>query len=188
MQALDDLKAQVASNRTVVDSALSLIQAIASRITAAGTDPVALAKLTNDLKLQDDDLANAVTLNTPGVYPPGGEPPAVNPGPYPGQTGLSVDPRVVTPPRLLLPTGPVAVPVDTTGLVPSGTTGYVAVPGSPLVTPPGTTGPTLPAAPGPTAYVGPTAYAGDTGPTWPGDTGPTWPVGPTLPPLFPTIG
>lgn len=65
MSAIDDLTAQVAANKTVVDSALVLIQGIAARITAAGTDPAALAALTDSLKSEDDALAAAVAANTP---------------------------------------------------------------------------------------------------------------------------
>lgn len=67
MAALDDLTAQVAANKTVIDSALALINGIAARITAAGTDPAALAALTSSLKSEDDDLAAAVTANTPAA-------------------------------------------------------------------------------------------------------------------------
>lgn len=69
MSALDDLTAQVAANRTVIDSALVLINGIADRITAAGTDPAKLAALTADLKSEDDALASAVTANQPAPTP-----------------------------------------------------------------------------------------------------------------------
>lgn len=67
MAALDDLTAQVAANKTVIDSALALINGIAARITAAGTDPAALAALTTSLKSEDDALAAAVAANTPAA-------------------------------------------------------------------------------------------------------------------------
>ena len=69
MAALDDLTAQVAANKTVIDSALALINGIAARITAAGTDPTALANLTASLKSEDDALAAAVATNTPAPAP-----------------------------------------------------------------------------------------------------------------------
>lgn len=65
MAELEDLTAQVAANKTVVDSALVLINGIAARIAAAGTDPAKLAALTADLKSEDDALAAAVAANTP---------------------------------------------------------------------------------------------------------------------------
>jgi hypothetical protein len=67
MAALDDLTAQVAANTTVSQSALTLINGIAARITAAGTDPTKLAALTASLKSDDDALAAAVTANTPAA-------------------------------------------------------------------------------------------------------------------------
>ena len=57
---MDALKAQVAANTTIVKSAIVLINGIAARIAAAGTDPVALAALTTELKAQDAALAAAV--------------------------------------------------------------------------------------------------------------------------------
>lgn len=65
MAALDDLAAQVAANKTVIDSALTLIAGIADRIAAAGVDPQKLADLTTSLKSEDDALAAAVVANTP---------------------------------------------------------------------------------------------------------------------------
>ena len=61
---LDDLTAQVKANSEVEASALTLINGIAARITAAGTDPAALKALTDELKAKDDELAAAVTANT----------------------------------------------------------------------------------------------------------------------------
>lgn len=64
---MDELKAQVAANRTVIASALALINGIADRITAAGTDKQALADLASSLKSDDDALAAAVSANTPAA-------------------------------------------------------------------------------------------------------------------------
>lgn len=71
MAELEDLQAQVAANKTVIDSALVLINGIADRIKAAGTDPQKLADLTASLKAEDDQLAAAVTANTPPAPPAG---------------------------------------------------------------------------------------------------------------------
>lgn len=65
MAALDDLTAQVAQTKTVVDSAIALINGIADRIAAAGTDPQKLNDLTTSLKSETDSLAAAVASNTP---------------------------------------------------------------------------------------------------------------------------
>lgn len=64
---MDDLTAQVKANSSLLDSATTLINGIAARITAAGTDPVALKALTDELKAKDDALAAAVTANTPAA-------------------------------------------------------------------------------------------------------------------------
>lgn len=66
---LDALTAQVHSNTSVVQSAVTLINGISARITAAGTDPAALAALTTELDSQDQALAAAVAANTPATPP-----------------------------------------------------------------------------------------------------------------------
>lgn len=64
---LDNLTAQVKVNNDLLDSANTLINGIAARITAAGTDPQALNALTAELKSKDDVLSAAVAANTPQV-------------------------------------------------------------------------------------------------------------------------
>lgn len=66
---IDNLTAQVKSNSDAIDSAVTLINGIADRITAAGVDPVKLKSLTDELKSKDDALAAAVTANTPVTTP-----------------------------------------------------------------------------------------------------------------------
>lgn len=61
---LDDLTAEVAATKTVVDSAVVLIQGLRQQIIDAGTDPVALQALTESLKATETALATAVA--TPG--------------------------------------------------------------------------------------------------------------------------
>lgn len=61
---LDDLTAQVKSNSDLLSSAVTLINGIADRITAAGTDPAKLTALTTELKAKDDELAAAIKANT----------------------------------------------------------------------------------------------------------------------------
>lgn len=81
MAALDDkitaLQAEVANNTTVEKSALVLIQGFAARLDAAvaaaqaaGASPAQLQSLTDlstSLKSNDDELAAAVTANTPAT-------------------------------------------------------------------------------------------------------------------------
>jgi predicted nucleic acid-binding Zn-ribbon protein len=62
---LDNLTAQVKANSDLLDSATTLINGIADRITAAGVDPAKLKALTDELKAKDDVLAAAVVANTP---------------------------------------------------------------------------------------------------------------------------
>lgn len=64
---LDALTAQVKANSDLLDSATTLINGIAARITAAGTDPAALQALTDELKAKDTVLAAAVAQNTPAA-------------------------------------------------------------------------------------------------------------------------
>jgi hypothetical protein len=68
-QELDNLTAQVKANSDLLDSATTLINGIADRITAAGVDPQKLQALTTELKAKDDVLAEAVTANTPTATP-----------------------------------------------------------------------------------------------------------------------
>jgi hypothetical protein len=64
---LDDLMAQVASNESIEQSAITLIQGIAAQLEAAGTDPAKLAGLSASLKTSADALSAAVIANTPAV-------------------------------------------------------------------------------------------------------------------------
>ena len=75
---LDDLRAEVARNRSVDDSAKAIIRGIAQRIAdAIAADDIADAAninaLVTDLRSSTDDLAAAVTENTPAA--PGGTEP-----------------------------------------------------------------------------------------------------------------
>jgi len=62
---MDALTAQVNATRDGESAALLLIQGIAARITAAGTDPAALTALTTELSTSSASLAAAVVANTP---------------------------------------------------------------------------------------------------------------------------
>lgn len=65
MAVLDDLTAQVESNTSVIDSAITLIQNIKALLDAAGTDPAKLQALKDTLSNEDAKLAAAVASNTP---------------------------------------------------------------------------------------------------------------------------
>lgn len=65
MAMLDDLTAQVAANTSVVQSAIVLIKGLHDKLVEAGTDPVKLAALKDELAASDAALAAAVAENTP---------------------------------------------------------------------------------------------------------------------------
>lgn len=67
---MDDLEAQVTAITTAEQSAVALIKGLADQIAAAGTDKAKLAALTASLRTDADDLAAAVTANTPVVPTP----------------------------------------------------------------------------------------------------------------------
>jgi cell division septum initiation protein DivIVA len=102
---LDALKQQVATNTSVIESASILIQGIAAKITAAGTDPAKLAELTAQLKASDDALSAAVASATPAADP--ASPPTAQPAtgqpatgqPAPGQpASAATDPQAALDP------------------------------------------------------------------------------------------
>lgn len=80
MSDLAALTAQVAQNTSVEQSAVTLIQGLASQLAAAGTDPVALSALQSQLNASATALAAAVTANTPAAPPaPPVAPPVTTP-------------------------------------------------------------------------------------------------------------
>lgn len=66
-QQLDDLTAEVTNATTVEQGAITLIQNIAAQLAAAGTDPVKLQALKDQLSTSDAALAAAITANTPAA-------------------------------------------------------------------------------------------------------------------------
>ena len=69
MSALSELQAAVASEDTVIDSAITLIEGIPALIAAAGTDAAALAALQADIAAHATALSAAVVANTPAAAP-----------------------------------------------------------------------------------------------------------------------
>ncbi len=67
MADLSSLTAQVEANTTVVSSSLTLIQGLSDALKAAGTDPVKLQALQDQLASSDAALAAAVAANTPAA-------------------------------------------------------------------------------------------------------------------------
>lgn len=66
-QELDDLTEKVTANGDVEKSAVVLLQGLKAALDAAGTDPVKLRELSTSLGSQSDELAAAVTANTPAA-------------------------------------------------------------------------------------------------------------------------
>jgi len=67
MSALSDLQAAVTAEDTVVDSAVTLLQGLKAALDAAGTDPVALKALSDDIGAKTQQLSAAVVANTPAA-------------------------------------------------------------------------------------------------------------------------
>lgn len=65
MTKIQDLQTAVAAEDTVIQSAVTLIQGLAQQIADAGTDPVALQAVIDDINAQAANLAAAVSTNTP---------------------------------------------------------------------------------------------------------------------------
>ena len=66
---LDALVKQVAATISVEQSALVAINGLRDQLIAAGTDPVKLAALTDDLKKYTDPLAQGIATEPPVVVP-----------------------------------------------------------------------------------------------------------------------
>ena len=66
-QELDDLKAAVAENTALDQSAIDLINGLAAQILALKDDPVALAALSAEIKAKSAALAAAIQANTPSA-------------------------------------------------------------------------------------------------------------------------
>ena len=72
MAALDDLKAAVAAEDTVVDSAVTLLKGLKDALDAAiaSGDPAALTALSADITAKTKALSDAVAANTPAAPAP----------------------------------------------------------------------------------------------------------------------
>lgn len=62
---LDVLTAQVTENISVEQSAIQLLSNLSAALIAAKNDPVAIQALADQLKTSDQELAAAITANTP---------------------------------------------------------------------------------------------------------------------------
>lgn len=69
-QELIDLQAAVTAENTVIDSAITLLTGLKAALDAAGTDPVALKALSDEIGAKTASLAGAVAANTPAAPGP----------------------------------------------------------------------------------------------------------------------
>lgn len=65
MATIDDILADVQSERTVIDSAITLLNNLTSMIASAGTDPAKLQAVIDTVEANKKALADAVVANTP---------------------------------------------------------------------------------------------------------------------------
>lgn len=75
MADLTQIEQEVAEAKTAQQSAVILLQSLKQKLDEAGTDPVKLKALSDDLSASTDALAAAVVANTPSE----GEEPPVEP-------------------------------------------------------------------------------------------------------------
>ena len=69
MATLEDLTATAESTEGTIDSAIVVINGIAARVAAAGTDPVKLQAVVDGLKGRADALAFAIDADANGTAP-----------------------------------------------------------------------------------------------------------------------
>lgn len=69
MASLDRLTAEVAETKTAIDSALTLISGLAEQIRQLSPTQEALDKFADDLDAKQQEIAAAVTANTPAAPP-----------------------------------------------------------------------------------------------------------------------
>lgn len=67
MANLADLQAAVTADTSVTASAVTLLQGLSAQLAAAGTDPVALQGIIQELNTNTAALADAVAANTPAA-------------------------------------------------------------------------------------------------------------------------
>lgn len=70
-QEMDDLKQAISDENSVIASAVTAFQGIASQIAAAAGDRAATAALATDVRNQAAALAAAIPANTPVANAPG---------------------------------------------------------------------------------------------------------------------
>lgn len=97
MTQIEMLQAAIAAEDTVIGSAIILINGIAARISAAGTDEVALARLVIDVQSNAAALASCVSANQPAPAPVEAPAPAPAPADAPVDAAPAPAPAADTP-------------------------------------------------------------------------------------------
>lgn len=92
-QVVDDLKAAVAAERTVVESAVTLLNDLMDQLKAAASngDLSAVNDIVNDVKSQTGALAAAIVKNTPSAPQAPSDPAPTPPVDAPAPTDTPVD-------------------------------------------------------------------------------------------------
>lgn len=70
MSLLDDLKAKVEAEQTVIDSAIALLNGLSAQIKAASLDSATMQSLADEVSAKTAALAAAVAANTPAAPAP----------------------------------------------------------------------------------------------------------------------
>lgn len=70
MADLSKLEQEVSENKTVMQSAVTLLQGLKQKLDEAGTDAVKLKELSDELDSNTNALAEAVSANTPAEGQP----------------------------------------------------------------------------------------------------------------------
>jgi len=70
MADLTKLEQEVSENKTVMQSAVTLLQGLKQKLDEAGTDAVKLKQLSDELDSNTNALAEAVSANTPAEGQP----------------------------------------------------------------------------------------------------------------------
>lgn len=66
-QVIENLRLEIERNKSVDDSAITLLNALAAKVEENINDPAALQALVDEVRNSNDALAAAVTANTPAA-------------------------------------------------------------------------------------------------------------------------
>lgn len=90
-QALDRLTAEVAEQRSATGSLIALVGGLADQLRQNAGDEEAIMTLADDLDAQQQEIADAVSANTPEAEAPSGETPVPAPAEEGGEEPLPTE-------------------------------------------------------------------------------------------------